>query len=79
MIAYPEIIGLLVVTGLACALFAYVLGRMDGGDRWQTLYIDEQNKRVRAEHVCRALLKEQELLKNKVIEQQKQLELGEAA
>lgn len=79
MSAFPEIIGLIVIVGLACALFAYVLGRMDGGDRWQTLYIDEQNKRVRAEHVCRALLKEQELLKNKVIEQQKQLELGEAA
>lgn len=74
MSAFPEIIGLIVIVGLACALFAYVLGRFDGGDRWQTLYIDEQNKRIRAEHQCRALLKEQELLQTKIIHQQKQLE-----
>lgn len=69
-----EIAFLVSLVGIACAIVGFVIGHLDGAAKWQSMYIEEQNKRVKAENACNHLKRTGECLSDKIIQQQKQLE-----
>lgn len=69
-----EIALIVALVGIACAIVGFVIGHLDGSAKWQSMYIEEQNKRVKAESACHHLKRTGECLSDKIIQQQKQLE-----
>lgn len=64
---------LTVIVGLCVAVFAYMVGYVDGKDAQIDMYIHEQNKRVVAENEAKALKREKAVLEEKYLAQQKKL------
>lgn len=56
-----------VLMGLLCGLAGYFIGRDDGSTAWMAMYVDEQNKRVKAENEITHLQRVNQALEDKVL------------